>query len=282
MATIKNDAASCHLTAQDVPLSPEMLRRAIRRGDYSGTTSGLAPGYLQGNLAILAAEYADEFLRFCVNNPRPCPVIAVSEPGSPRIPALGADLDIRTDLPGYRIFHGTDDYTKATDLSDVWRDDLVSFVLGCSFSFEAAITASGVRLRHRDEKRNVPMYLTDIATSPAGRFHTPLVVSMRSFTPGDAIQAILYSDRYRKSHGAPIHIGDPAMIGITDITKPDFGDEPVIENGDVPLFWACGVTAQMAIRNALLDFAVTHEPGLMLVTDVPAEAAELSLGGKLS
>lgn len=277
----KSATRSVVTNSDDISLiTPLALRKSIRSGEHTGTTTGYASGYLQGNLAILPRAYADAFLQFCVQNPKSCPLIGMSEPGSPYIPQLGVDLDIRTDLSGYRIFRGTPDYTSAADISDVWRDDLVTFVLGCSFSFEAAITRSGVRLRHIDAKRNVPMYVTNIPTTPAGRFHGPLVVSMRSFAPGDAIRAILYSDRYRLAHGAPIHIGDPAQIGITDIQKPDFGDEPVIHEGDIPVFWACGVTPQMAIRNALPEFAITHEPGLMLVTDVLAEAAEFSLQAK--
>ncbi|WP_254869372.1 putative hydro-lyase [Thalassospira lucentensis] len=272
---------SDQLTSTDIAqITPLALRKSIRSGHHTGTTTGYASGYLQGNLVILPRDYADEFLQFCAKNPKSCPLIGMSEPGSPYIPQLGADLDIRTDLSGYRIFRGGTDYTSASDVSDVWRDDLVTFVLGCSFSFEAAITRSGVSLRHIDAKRNVPMYVTNIATSPAGRFQGPLVVSMRSFAPSDAIRAILYSDRYRLAHGAPVHIGDPAQIGITDIQKADFGDDPVIKDGDIPVFWACGVTPQMAIRNALPDFAITHEPGFMLVTDVLAEAAEFSLQGK--
>jgi len=261
-------------------ITPLALRKSIRSGAHTGTTTGFSSGYLQGNLVILPVEYADEFLQFCAKNPKSCPLIGMSEPGSAHIPELGADLDIRTDLPGYRIFRGSEDFTSARDVSDVWRDDLVTFVLGCSFSFEAAITRGGVRLRHMDANRNVPMYVTNIKTTPAGRFHGPLVVSMRSFAPGDAIRAILYSDRYRLAHGAPVHIGDPSQIGIADIMKPDFGDEPVIHEGDIPVFWACGVTPQMAIRNVLPEFAITHEPGLMLVTDVLAEAAEFSLQTK--
>ncbi|MBC06380.1 putative hydro-lyase [Thalassospira sp.] len=258
-------------------MTPLALRTAIRRGEHTGPTTGYSSGYLQGNLAILPVDYADEFLQFCAKNPKSCPLIGMSEPGSPHIPELGEDIDIRTDLPGYRVFRGSDEYTSVTDLTDIWRDDLVTFVLGCSFSFEAAITRGGVRLRHMDARRNVPMYVTNIETAKAGSFHGPLVVSMRSFAPGDAIRAILFSDRYRLAHGAPVHIGDPAQIGIADIMKPDFGNEPVIEEGDIPVFWACGVTPQMAIRNVMPDFAITHEPGLMLVTDVLAEAAEFSL-----
>lgn len=260
--------------------SPLALRHAIRDGHFRGPTTGLAPGYLQGNLAILPRAVADDFLQFCVRNPKPCPLIGVSEPGSPHLPELGRDLDIRTDLPGYRLFRGAADYESRTDLKRVWRDDLVTFVLGCSFSFEDAIRRAGVPVRHIDAGRNVPMYETHIPTVAAGPFAGPMVVSMRSFKPSDAIRAILYSDRYRLAHGAPLHIGMPEAIGIKDLSKPDFGDPPVIEDGDIPVFWACGVTPQVAIRNAKADLAITHEPGMMLVTDVPAEAAEFSIMAK--
>lgn len=258
-------------------ISPLALRKAIRSGDFKGHTTGYASGYLQGNLAILPKALADEFLQFCVRNPKPCPLIGMSEPGSPYIPALGRDLDIRSDLPGYRVFRGSLDYERVRDLHPIWRDDLVTFVLGCSFTFEDAIRRGGVAVRHIDAGRNVPMYETTIPTVPAGRFHGPMVVSMRAFKPADAIKAILYSDRYRLAHGAPLHIGIPEAIGIKDLSKPDFGDPPLIEDGDIPVFWACGVTPQIAIRNAGADLAITHEPGMMLVTDVPAEAAEFTL-----
>ncbi|RCK44754.1 hypothetical protein TH25_19000 [Thalassospira profundimaris] len=273
-------SASCSsrdVTGSISMMKPLELRHAIRSGNHRGTTTGYSAGYLQGNLAIIPQKDAADFLSFCMKNPKPCPLIGVSEPGSPYIPALGADLDIRTDLSGYRVFRGSRDYQSVTDLNAVWRDDLVTFVLGCSFSFEAAITSAGIPLHHIDAGRNVPMYVTNIETSPAGRFHGPLVVSMRAFRPSDAIRAVLYSDRYRLAHGAPVHLGDPSAIGIADIGKPDFGDEPVLNDGDIPVFWACGVTPQMAIRNAQPDLAITHEPGLMLVTDVLAEAAEFTL-----
>lgn len=258
---------------------PLRLRRAIRRGWHHGPTSGIAPGYLQGNLAILPERLADAFFRYCQLNPRPCPLIGVSEPGSPLLPHLGAELDIRTDLPGYRVFRGDQEFEQVSDLTNLWRDDLVTFVLGCSFSFEDAILRAGIPLRHITAESNVPMYVTSIQTNPAGDFHGALVVSMRSFAPADAIKAIIISERQRLAHGAPVHIGDPEMIGIADLAKPDFGDPPALMEGDIPLFWACGVTPQMAILNACPDLAITHEPGHMLVTDLPSEAAEFTVGG---
>lgn len=275
-------ASSKDLSFQQVrDLGPRDLRRAIRAGRYAGPTAGCAPGRLQGNLAILPGDLADDFLRFCLRNPKPCPVIGVSEPGDPHIPALGADLDIRTDLGGYRVFRGSDGgrHVGTDDLTAIWRDDLVAFVLGCSFSFEDAVVRAGIPLPHVAAGRNVAMYVTSLQTAPSGPFRGPVVVSMRAFSPSNAIHAILLSDRYRLAHGAPVHIGDPAAIGIADLSKPDFGDAPDLAPGDIPVFWACGVTPQMAIRAARPDLAVTHEPGHMLVTDLSADAAEHTLGG---
>lgn len=261
-------------------LSAPDLRRAIRGARFRGPTAGYGRGCLQGNLAILPAAQAGDFLRYCTNNPKPCPLIGVSEPGSPHLPALGADLDIRTDVAGYRVFRREEDgYRSAADLLDIWRDDLVTFVLGCSFSFEDAILRAGIRLAHVEAGRNVPMYVTSLQTSPSGPFGGPVVVSMRAFSAADAIQAVLLSDRYRLAHGAPVHFGDPAEIGIADLSRPDFGDPPNLRPGEIPVFWACGVTPQMAIRQARPEIAITHEPGHMLVTDLSADAAEFSLGG---
>ncbi len=258
-------------------LSPAALRQRFRAGTCRLPTSGLAPGFLQANLAILPKRDAADFARFCLLNPRPCPIVAVSEPGQPGLPALGADLDLRTDLGGYRIFRDGQAAERLDDLRGVWRSDLVAFVLGCSFSFEEALVRAGIPVRHIAAGRNVPMYVTSIATAGAGKFGGPMVVSMRAFAPADAIRAILISDRFRLAHGAPVHMGDPAVIGIADLDRPDFGDPPVRDPGDVPLYWACGVTPQLAIRAAAPEIAITHEPGHMLVTDIPAEVAETAL-----
>ena len=254
--------------------TPAILRQRLRAGVGRGPTTGLAQGHLQGNIVILPERLSGDFARYCLLNPKPCPVIGVSEPGDPSIPALAEDLDIRTDLGGYRLFRDGRPSGRLDDLGEVWRDDLVTFVLGCSFSFEAALIRSGIAVRHIAAGRNVPMYVTDIPTRAAGPFAGPMVVSMRGFAPADAIRAVLISDTFRLAHGAPVHLGDPAAIGIADIDRPDFGDPPVLEPGDVPLFWACGVTPQMAIRTAAPDLAITHDPGHMLITDLFAEAAE--------
>ena len=248
------------------------LRLACRAGSFSGQTSGQAPGAQQANLVILAADWADEFLRFCVANPKPCPIIGMSEPGSPRIPALAADLDLRHDLPRYRVWRDGALVDEPTDIADVWREDLVAVALGCSFGFEAALDAAGLPPRHRAMGRNVGMFRTSIACAPAGRFAGPLVVSMRPYTPAQAIQAVQVTARFPQSHGAPVHVGSPEQIGIANLQAPDFGDAVPVHADEIPVFWACGVTPQAAIAAARPPFAITHAPGCMLVTDLRAEA----------
>ncbi|MBO0764837.1 MAG: putative hydro-lyase [Hyphomicrobiaceae bacterium] len=244
------------------------IRRNCRLGQFDGLTAGLAPGHVQANLVILPSEWAADFLRFCQANPKPCPLLAVSEPGSPALPVLGADLDIRTDLPRYRVWERGELAGSPTDVTSVWRDDLVSFVIGCSFSFEEALLQNDIPVRHIALGSNVPMFRTSIPTQPAGRFHGPLVVSMRPMKPADAIRAIQVTTRLPAVHGAPVHIGFPQAIGIEDLANPDYGDSVPIEAGELPVFWACGVTPQAAIAAGRPPFAITHSPGCMLVTDL--------------
>jgi len=246
--------------------SRERLR--IRAGDFRGTTAGLAPGNVQANLVILPMALAHDFLRFAQANPKPCPVLAVSEPGDPRLPGLGADLDIRSDLPRYRVWRRGELVEEPFDLFDVWGDDLVSFALGCSFSFEEALVEDGIELRHITCGSNVPMYRTNIPCAPAGPFAGPLVVSMRPLKPNDAIRAIQITSRFPSVHGAPIHIGLPETIGIKDLAKPDYGDAVPVESDELPVFWACGVTPQAVIAEVRPDFSITHAPGCMLITDL--------------
>ena len=244
------------------------VRLACRSAAFDGPTTGLAPGFVQGNLAILPRDWADEFLRFCIANPKPCPLIGIAEPGDTRLPALGVDLDVRTDLGRYRVWRDGALTDEPADVRAVWRDDLVSFVIGCSFSFEEPLLAAGIPIRHIACGRNVSMYRTNVPTTPAGRFYGPLVVSMRPLKPADAIRAVQITSRLPAVHGAPVHIGFPEAIGISDIAKPDFGDAVPIEPGELPVFWACGVTPQAAIAAARPPFAITHAPGRMLVTDL--------------
>jgi uncharacterized protein YcsI (UPF0317 family) len=243
-------------------------RRRIRAGDYSGNTAGLAPGNVQANLVILPEALAHDFLRFAHANPKPCPVLAVSAAGDPRLAGLGEDLDIRSDLPRYRVWRRGELVEEPTDLFHVWRDDLVGFALGCSFSFEEALVEDGIELRHIACRSNVPMYRTNIRCAPAGPFAGPLVVSMRPLKPKDAIRAIQITSRFPSVHGAPVHIGLPDAIGIRDLAKPDYGDAVPVESHELPVFWACGVTPQAVIAEVRPDFCVTHAPGSMLITDL--------------
>ena len=264
--------SSCR-PAPDAPDQPVFAsayeaRQAIRRGEWVRHTSGLAPRNAQGNLVILPENLATDFLRFCQRNPKPCPLLAVSEPGDPFLPTLGRDVDIRSDVPLYRVWRNGKMVEEVTDIASLWRSDLVSFLLGCSFSFEHALIDAGIPLRHVAQGRNVAMYRTSIQTVPAGPFHGPMVVSMRPMTAADAIRAVQITARVPAVHDAPVHLGDPALIGIADIGKPDFGDPVDILPGELPVFWACGVTPQAVVMAAAPEFCITHAPGYMLITDL--------------
>ena len=247
---------------------PLAVRLAARAQRITGQTAGLAPGFVQGNLVVLPADVADDFLRFCQRNPKPCPLIAVSEPGDPHIASLGEDVDIRTDLPCYRVWRDGTLVGSTPSVADLWRDDLVAFVIGCSYSFEEALLADGLPIRHIERNVRVPMFRTNIACSPAGPFAGPMVVPMRPFKPADAIRAVQVTSRFPAVHGAPVHLGHPHSIGIADINKPDYGDAVPVAPDEIPVFWACGVTPQSVIAAARVPFAITHSPGLMLVTDL--------------
>jgi uncharacterized protein YcsI (UPF0317 family) len=249
------------------PRTGRDARRAIRAGEFKGQTAGIAPGYVQGNLAILPAAIAGDFMRFCQLNPKPCPLLAASAPGDFRLPTLAEDLDIRTDLPRYRVFRYGEAIDEPTDIRALWRDDLVAFVLGCSFSFEEALLEDGIELRHMTCKATVPMYRTSIATAQAGPFHGPMVVSMRPMTPAKAIRAVQITTRFPAVHGAPVHLGKPELIGIKDLMKPDWGDAIPVNEDEIPVFWACGVTPQSVVATVKPEFCITHYPGSMLVTD---------------
>jgi uncharacterized protein YcsI (UPF0317 family) len=250
-----------------IPQTGRDARLAIRSGQFSGQTAGVAPGYVQGNLAILPESVATNFLRFCQLNPKPCPLLAASNPGDFRLPTLAEDLDIRTDLSRYRVFRSGEVVDEPPDIRGHWRNDLVTFVLGCSFSFEEALLDAGIELRHMTCGATVPMYRTSIPTTQAGPFHGPVVVSMRPMTPANAIRAIQITTRFPVVHGAPVHIGKPEMIGISDLMKPDWGDAVPVKDDEIPVFWACGVTPQAVVAMAKPEFCITHYPGCMLVTD---------------
>lgn len=266
MSTVPQSIASV-FGAEDVK-SAQAVRAKIRQGTWHSHTSGLASDHVQGNVVILPEVMATDFLRYCQRNPKPCPLLAVSEPGNPLLPGLGEDINIGTDLPRYRVWHHGAVVDEPTDISALWRADLVTFVLGCSFSFEQALLEAGLPLRHIQQGRNVAMYRTNIQTQPAGIFSGPMVVSMRPMKAAAAIRAVQVTSRFPNVHGAPVHLGDPALIGIGNLDAPDYGDAVEVMADEIPVFWACGVTPQAALAQARPAFCITHAPGAMLVTDL--------------
>ncbi len=252
--------------------SPKEIRDEIRRGKWSGVTAGLAPGFVQANLVVLPRESAYDFLLFCQRNPRPCPLLEVTDAGSPVPNAAAPEADLRTDLPRYRIYQDGGLADEVTDITPYWRDDLVAFLLGCSFTFEWALLDAGIPMRHIEAGRNVAMWRTSIACRPAGRFHGPMVVSMRPIPAPMIPKAVTVTARFPMAHGAPVHIGDPAAIGITDLSRPEWGDPQEFRAGDVPVFWACGVTPQAVALASRPPFMITHSPGHMFITDLPNHA----------
>ncbi len=250
--------------------SPLQLRQLIRNRQWTTPTSGAASGYLQANLVMLPAEEAFNFLLFCVRNPKPCPILDVLEPGQVE-PLIAPGADLRTDLPRYKIFEQGKFKTDAEDVSDYFNENMVSFLLGCSFSFENAMLAAGLPIRNMEEGKNVSMYITNKSCTPAGPFSAPLVVTMRPMTAEQAIRAVQVTTRFHLTHGAPVHLGDPEKIGIRDLAAPDFGDAVTIQPGEIPVFWACGVTSQLAATSAPLSRVITHAPGHMFVSDLKDE-----------
>ena len=220
----------------------EEIRARIRGGEHSGPTGGLASGHVQTNLVVLPQDYAFDFLKFCVRNPKPCPVLEVTDVGSPVPPVMAPGADLRTDVPKYRIYDHGRLVDEPGDILSYWRNDLVSFLIGCSFTFERALLNAGLRLAHLDQGRNVPMYVTGQECVPSGAFSGPMVVSMRPYRPDEVSLAVTVSSRYPTMHGAPVHVGDPAGIGIDDLDRPDYGDPVEVRDGEIPVFWACGVT----------------------------------------
>jgi uncharacterized protein YcsI (UPF0317 family) len=257
----------------DIAPAPDAqaARQAIRAGRHARHTAGLAPGRLQCNLAAIPEAAAADFLRFCLRNPRACPVVSVGDPGDPCPPFLGP-VDLRTDLPRYRVWRDGVLVDEPTELRRWWRPDLVAVLLGCSFTFERALDAAGLTPRNWAEDRTVPMYRTTIPCAPAGRFAGGMVVSMRPYPPEMLGEVRAISARYPLAHGAPVHWGDPAAIGIADLGRPDHGEAVTIRPGEVPVFWACGVTPQEVALAARLPLFVAHAPGHMLITDVPEDA----------
>lgn len=250
---------------ESAPTSTTEARQRFRTG-LRVPTSGLLPGYVQANLISVPREHAYDMLLFAHRNPRPCPILDVTEPGSPQT-VLAPDADLRTDLPAYRVFRDGELVDEVDEVTGYWRDDLVTFLLGCSFSFDGPLTEAGIVPRHVELCCNVPMYVTNRPCRSAGRMSGPLVVSMRPVPAGSVARAVEVTARYPDTHGAPVHVGAPEELGIADIGRPDFGDPVPIRDGELPVFWACGVTPQAAVMRSRPPFAISHSPGHMFITD---------------
>ena len=251
----------------DAPRTPGQIRELIRKGQFSGVTSGMAPGHVQTNLVILTSNNAFDFLLFCQRNPKSCPLLEVVEPGSSEPTRMAAGADLRTDLPKYCVYKHGKLVEEPTDISHLWSEDLVSFLIGCSFTFESALIASGIPLPNFSQGKSPAMFATKICSEPAGVFAGPMVVSMRAIPKNKLVSAIQTTAKFPQMHGAPIHIGDPSDIGIDDISKPDFGDPVDVKEGFVPVFWACGVTPQAVALSSKPSMMITHAPGHMFIAD---------------
>lgn len=245
---------------------PPARARELFRGGTRVPTSGYSNGYAQANLLCLPRDLAFDFLLFAQRNPRSCPVLDVTEPGE--VSASVFDGDLRTDLPAYRVYRDGEYVEERAEVTDLWREDLVSFLIGCSFTFETPLLEAGVPVRHIETGGNVAMYETNRPCRPAGRFRGPLVVSMRPIPAHQVADAVRITSRYPAVHGAPVHVGDPSALGIEDLTRPDYGDPVEVREGEIPVFWACGVTPQAAVMASAPEFAIGHAPGHMAITDV--------------
>jgi uncharacterized protein YcsI (UPF0317 family) len=252
--------------------STPAVRAQIRACAYSGHTAGLGKNMLQANLAILPAAHALDFMRYCQRNPKPCPLVGVSDTGNPMMTTLGHDIDIRTDIPAYYVYRDGERAETLNHINNLWQDDFVAFALGCSFTFEHALQNAGIPMWHIANDTTVPMFASNIPTVPAGPFGGATVVSMRAIPNEQLDETIAISKKFPMAHGAPLHVGDPAEIGIADISTPDWGDPAPVPDGTTPVFWACGVTPQVAIMQAKLPICITHKPGAMLITDVADDA----------
>ena len=250
-----------------VHMTPAEVRGLIRQGKIDFPTAGMCAGYAQANLVILPPDYAADFEEFAKRNPFPCPILEIIK-GTPETHAMGEGANIVTDIPRYRVYENGVFTKELTDASDYWKEGYVGFLIGCSFSFEEALMAAGIEVRHIAQGRNVPMYKTNIQTVKAGPFEGPMVCSMRPMTPENAQKAYDITVKMPNVHGAPVHMGDPAAVGVADIMKPDYGDPVDIYPGEIPVFWPCGVTPQAAVENAKPPIVITHAPGHMFITDI--------------
>ncbi len=267
-----NDTADAPSQLAAPITEPAELRAACRAGRFDGLTAGQAPGRVQANLMIVPRSAAYDFAVFCQRNPKPCPLLDITDAGDPEPRAIAPGADIRSDLPRYRVFRHGELVDEPTDVRDLWRDDLVGFLIGCSYTFEEALSRAGLPLRHIEQGTNVAMYRTGRTCAPSGGFKGPMVVSMRPMTPEQAARAVEVTRPYVRAHGAPVQVGDPAALGIDDLDSPDYGDAVTVKPGEVPVFWACGVTPQAAVLNAKPEIAISHAPGHMFVSDLASKS----------
>lgn len=248
--------------------TPATFRQRVREGHWTTMTSGVCEGYAQANLLVIPRSLAYDFLLFAQRNPKPCPVLEVLDVGDPEPRLTAPEADIRTDIPRYRLYQQGVLTEELAHLHNHWHKDVVAFLLGCSFSFESALLKAGVPVRNIEEGKNVSMYVTNLQCVPAGIFQGPMVVSMRPIPAELVVKAVQVTSRFPSVHGAPVHIGDPAVIGISDLAGPDFGEAVEVRSNEVPVFWACGVTPQAVVMTMKPEIAITHAPGHMFVTDV--------------
>ncbi|SVB85338.1 uncharacterized protein METZ01_LOCUS238192 [marine metagenome] len=251
--------------------TPQSIRSLIRKNEITTHTAKLAPGYVQANVVILPKNTAFDFLLFCQRNPKPCPVLEVLDEGSSLTKYTADKADLKYDVPKYRIYKDGELEIESNNLEEYWRSDFVTFLLGCSFTFDSALISAGIEIRNITQSKNVPMYVTNIPTSPAGIFSGPTVVSMRPIPKNKIVRAVQVTSRFPSVHGSPIQIGDSEKIGIKDVFKPDFGDPTDILDDEVPVFWVCGVTPQAVAMEAKLPLMITHAPGHMFLTDLKNE-----------
>ncbi|UOQ43871.1 putative hydro-lyase [Halobacillus salinarum] len=248
-------------------ITPAQARRLIRDEEWTKPTAGMCHGFIQANLVIIPKHMAYDFLLFCQRNPKPCPVIEVTDTGSAVPETVAPEADLRTDLPRYRVYYDGNLHEERLSITSLWKEDFTTFLLGCSFTFEQALLDNGIFIRHIEEKKNVPMYKTNIPCNPAGRFHGPMVVSMRPVKEKDLVRTVQVTSRFPSVHGAPVHIGSPDSIGIHDLNRPDFGDAVTVKEDEVPVFWACGVTPQAIAMQMKPEIMITHAPGHMFITN---------------
>lgn len=259
------------VTINEMPKTPSECRTIFREGKWTSITNGICLGYTNANLVIVPKDMAFDFLLFCQRNPKPCPLLEVLEPGDPIVRKLADQADIRTDIPRYRVFVKGEVVAEPNDVSDYWRDDLVTFLFGCSGTFEGALVQAGIRTRWLEPPNAPSIFVSNIQTNPAGRLSGPMVVSMRPIQPHEIPRAIQVSSRFPNHHGAPVHIGDPAAIGIKDVNKPDWVGPCIVQEDEVPVFWACGVTPQTVALESKPDLMITHYPAHMFISDIPSE-----------